>query len=241
MPTDLLGVAVYVFALFPGVAFNFAREGHRPSGKRSAIRETATVVFVSTVCNAVVALVVAVAATLIRPVGDIVLGILGGNLTWVREHLLAAVVVGIVLVAAATLLGLLLGSKAIHEKGLKLIWKSEITRDTSAWSEVLRPKEALQVVVGLTLKDGTWASGLLHSFDPNPDPEPHRAIILTGTIHSRAPGADQVHELIGTDWVVIEAGDIEIMQVAHLRPELEPEPEPSESGSAQPSSKGPAS
>ncbi|WP_217635027.1 DUF6338 family protein, partial [Plantibacter sp. MMLR14_011] len=59
MPTSALGVAFYVFALFPGVAFIFAREGHQPAVKRSVLRETAALVFVSAVCDAIIAAAVA--------------------------------------------------------------------------------------------------------------------------------------------------------------------------------------
>jgi hypothetical protein len=46
VPTTVTGILLYIFSLFPGFAFQFARDGHRPVAKRSLLRETGTVVLV---------------------------------------------------------------------------------------------------------------------------------------------------------------------------------------------------
>jgi hypothetical protein len=222
MPTTLFGVAFYVFALFPGIAFGFAREGHRPVGKRSVVRETATVVFISTICDSVIALMIAIAAAIWPDVNRVLSAVLQGDFSWPRENLLVAVVLVVAAITASTLLGLLLGSKWAHDKGLKAIWASEIARDTTAWSEILHPDQAVRVQVGLTLKSGAWISGTLYDFDPNPDPDPHRTITLNGEITIRTLGSAEATPMVGTDWIIIEAEDIEVLQVSYLLPETAP-------------------
>lgn len=215
MPTSIWGVAFYVFALFPGVAFIFAREGHRPVGKRSAVRETATVVFVSTICDATVALVVIGMSACWPPIRTTVTTMLGGDLTWAKDNFWLATVCMIAALAATTLLGLFLGSKWAYEHGLRTIWKSEIPRDLSAWQQILLPERKLEVRVGLSLKSGGWVSGTLWDFDNDPDGNPHRTITLNGQIRMRAAGAKEAVVLPETDWVIVEAGDIELVQAAY--------------------------
>lgn len=215
MPTSMWGIALYVFALFPGLAFMFAREGHRATGKRSALRETATVVFVSTVCDAIIVMMF-VLLTVFNP--DLrlrVVEVLGGSLTWVRENFGLVAIVFLLALALATALGYVLGSKWVHEHGLKVLWNADIPRDTSAWKKVLLPREDYEVRVGLNLKSGMWVSGTLYDFDNDPDNDPHRSITLNKEIRVRAVGESAAAILSDTDWVVVEAGDIEMLQAAY--------------------------
>lgn len=215
MPTSIWGVAFYVFALFPGVAFVFAREGHRAVGKRSALRETATVVFVSAICDAIVALGVIVFAAFQPIVQSTISTTLSGDLSWIRQYFGLATVYSILTLGAATTLGFFLGSKWVHDHGLKAIWKSAIPRDVSAWQQVLLPEQKVEVRVGLSLKSGAWISGTLWDFDNDPDGDPHRTITLSGQIQVRAQGAGSIEALDDTDWVVVEAGDIELLQASY--------------------------
>ncbi|QHC71786.1 DUF6338 family protein [Rathayibacter sp. VKM Ac-2801] len=217
MPTSLWEIAIYVFALFPGVAFIFAREGHRPAGKRSAIRETATVVFVSTLCDAALALVLTVLASFLPGLQELLVQLVRGDFTFVAENLVLATFSATVALILATLLGYLLGSQWAHEHGLSMIWKAAIPRDSSAWTQLLHPDQKVVVQVALTLRSGAWISGMLANFDDDPDPHPHRAMLLNGEILMRAAGDDEV-AVIDADWLVIEAGDIEMLQVTHSLP-----------------------
>ncbi|QHC54512.1 DUF6338 family protein [Rathayibacter tanaceti] len=128
LPTSIWGVALYVFALFPGIAFIFDHEGHRPVSKRSALRETATVVFVSAICAAVLGVVVAIVAAFWPEFRGTVGGRTGGNLTWALENRPVVTLFAIVTLVLATLLGRLMGSKWAFEKGLE----KSTTRTTSS-------------------------------------------------------------------------------------------------------------
>lgn len=217
----MLGVAFYVFALFPGVAFIFAREGHQPAAKRSVLRETAALVFVSAICDAVVALVLALVASCSGWVRSHLDQLFAGDLSWARDHLLPSVAIVVLAAGAATALGYLFGTKWMHDHGLKWLWKSAIPRDTSAWKSLLDPEEQVIVEVTLVLKSGAWVTGTMYSFDNDPDPHPHRSIVLTQPTY-RAPGAaeDSDPTTLG-DYFVVEAGEIEVLQVVHRTPSEE--------------------
>lgn len=223
MPTSVLGVAFYVFALIPGVVFLFAREGHRPVGKRSALRETATVIFVSTICDGIVALAVIAGAVAQPELYRVVVSMLSGDMTWARENFPLAALILAAAFALATIFAWLLGSKFAHDKILNPLWRAEIDRDTSAWSRILHPDKDVEVRVGLNLKSGTWVSGTLYHFDNDPDSNPHRAITLNGEIRVRPQGESEAQPLAETDWLIVEAGEIEMLQAAYYEPATGPE------------------
>lgn len=220
MPTSALGVAFYVFALFPGVAFIFAREGHQPVVKRSALRETATLVFISAVCDALVALIVATASIWWADLRDRLHQVVSGDLSWAQDNLAPSVFIAIGAAAIATLLGYFLGSQWADQHGLSRIWNSAIPRNTSAWARLFNdaPEDAL-VEVAVVLKSGGWVSGALYEFDNDPDPHPHRAIVLTQPRY-RPEGSTEAVSIEGADYVVVEAGEIEQLHAAFVQIEI---------------------
>ncbi|WP_368859348.1 DUF6338 family protein [Curtobacterium flaccumfaciens] len=193
MPTSALGVAFYVFALFSGAAFIFAREGHQPAVKRTALRETAVLVFVSAICDAIVA----VASIWWTDLRTRLSELAAGDLRWVHDHLAVSIFAAIGTAALATLLGYLLGSEWADRCGLNRIWRSAIPRDTSAWTRLFGDAPEDEVVqVAMVLKSGGWVSGVLWEFDNDPDPHPLRAIVLTQPRY-RSSGSDDVEPLGG--------------------------------------------
>jgi hypothetical protein len=220
MPTSALGVVFYVFALFPGVAFIFAREGHQPAVKRSALRETATLVFISAICDALVALVVAVVSIWWVQLRDRLHEVVTGDLGWAQSNVAPSIFIAVGAAAIATLLGYFLGSQWADQHGLSFIWNSAIPRNTSAWARLFNdaPEDAV-VDVALVLRSGGWVSGTLYEFDNDPDPHPHRAIVLTQPRY-RPEGSDEAVPIEGADYVVVEAGEIEQLHAAFVQVEI---------------------
>lgn len=220
MPTSLLGIAFYVFALFPGIAFIFAREGHQPAVKRSVLRETASLVFVSAICDAVTALLVVIAARWWTDLGTRIHETLDGDLTWARQNLLLSIAALVVVAGVATAFGYAAGTQWAHEHGLKFLWNSPVPRDTSGWKALFDAKPGDQTVfveVAVVLKSGGWVSGTLHTFDNDPDPHPHRTLTLTRPQY-RPAGIEHPVALTETDYVMIEAGEIELLQAVYKLP-----------------------
>lgn len=215
MPDSLFGVVFYVFALFPGLAFLFAREGHQPAVKRTVIRETASIVFVSVICDAVLVLLLLAVGSLWAPLGDELRNIARGDYAWVRNNPELAVVAIFAAIALTTLLGRLLGSEWAHRHGLWYVWRSSIPRDTSVWVANFASDLASgnEVRLGIQLKSGRWITGSLYAYDNDPEPGPHRALTLTNVFTSQADDTVRL-----ADMVIVEAGEIEFLQVAYLAP-----------------------
>ncbi|SDQ14175.1 DUF6338 family protein [Leucobacter chromiiresistens] len=210
MPTTLWGITLYIAALFPGVAYAFAREGHRAVAKRTVLRETVTFVFVSFVCDAIVIVVILFAAIWFRPLGTVILQLVQGDFSWVSDNLLLAALFACGIIALTTLLGFALGSKWIYEGGLKKLWDAPTPRDESAWTKVFKHEDGEVVDVSLVLKSGAWVGGVLNSFDDDPDPHVNREITIINPMYREAGGEKEAPT--ETHFAVISASEIELLQ-----------------------------
>lgn len=251
MPTTLWGITLYVFTLFPGIAYVFARNGHRSTAKRSVLQETVTFVFVSFVCDAIFLILflaadhalawtgewslsllqddnsgplkhlfleVLLAPLLLighfyTPVTPVLLSIVQGDYSWPLAHPFMTVLFLFLAVVCATLLGYLLGSKWMYERGLKRIWKSAVPRDTSMWGTLFEVKGKAVVHVAVVLKSGGWVGGELYTYDDDPDPNPNRTITITNPRY-RPPGSNEDDDL-GNDFLVVAGSEIELLQINH--------------------------
>lgn len=213
MPTTLLGITLYVAALFPGVAFAFSTDGHRSVGKRSVLRETVTFVFVSVICDVIVILLIILASIWVPPIDDVVRQLVAGDYSWLKANPALTVLFAVVVIAATTSLGYWLGSKQFYEAFLQKTFDRHIPRDKSAWSTVFEHEKNEVVDVALVLKSGAWVGGVLDAFDNDPDPHPNRTITITGPTF-RAAGETDLTPLDETHYLVISASDIELLQVS---------------------------
>lgn len=217
MPTTLAGLALYVLTLSPGLAFVFAREGHRPTVRRSVFRETATVILVSAVCDAIVAAGVAFASFFWPELFAVLRRLAIEDQPFIAGHLAALFLITCGLIVVATVLGWLAGTKRIHTLISRRAWgASLIERDASAWGVAFDLGEVTdRVLVGVQLKSGWWLEGVLYAFDNAGDADPHRTITLTGDLKSRAPASDQLNAISGYGTLIVEAGDIEYVLVGY--------------------------
>lgn len=222
MFTTLSGAALYVLALFPGIAFAFAREGHRPVGRRSPLRELGSIIFVSAACDVVVSFVLLVVSFFVAPVGAALTEILRGNTDYFVEHYRVLYVGGVIAVLLATLLGWWLGSEQAGALGLDRLWRSKVDRDSSGWGaafglgEKARTKGDPRVIVlvGAQMKSGTWIQGQLHTFNNAGDDEA-RSLTLVGQLKYRPSGTDELRDVDSYGTVVLNSGDIDYLLVAY--------------------------
>jgi hypothetical protein len=217
MPTTIAGIALYVFSLFPGFAFIFAREGHQPSTKRSVLRESATIILVSTICEVLLALVVVLVSVFVPEVSRVIKETAEGDFSWARNNFQWTATGIVVFLAFSTVLGFLAGSKRVHDAGLHRLWDTAlVARDSSAWGTAFNKYPRAKVLLGIELKSGGYVQGFLFEFDNSADRDPHRTLTLSGELKYRPAGAKELSEPTGFGLVVVEASEIEVLLVAYV-------------------------
>ena len=221
MFTTLTGATLYILALFPGIAFAFAREGHRPVGRRSALRELAGIVLVSAVCDVVISLVLLGISFFVAPVAIALTNSLEGNTGYFVEHYRLLYIGGVAAVVLATLLGLWLGSAQASALGLDLLWRSKIDRDSSGWEIAFglgdngKSGPRVTVFVGAQMKSGTWIQGQLHHFNNAGDDEAARSIVLVGYLKYRPAGSTALLNVEDFGTIVLGSDEIEYLLVGY--------------------------
>lgn len=224
MPTEPMAAIVYVCLLLPGIAFIWNFEGHRPSIKRSAFRETATVVIASAASLLSVFICVYMAGFFIDAVQR-------GLLQFIvdPEGLLKSDsqgFIGILLggVTSSVIIGAFYGSATAHRwfrsavQWLYALFRKDlpsIERGLSAWAASFEALPAHNVRVGAQLKSGTWIQGKLYTFNQDGHDGPERALTLSGEILYRLADSDEVRELEGFSMVVLQSSEIEFLTVGH--------------------------
>ena len=170
MPTTVTGLLMTVATLLPGLVYVTVRERHSPSSDRSAFRETAAVVAVSTV---------AIAATLILfaairgawPSGTPDIGELVADAdAYFAAHYVSVIWWSlIILVVAASGAG-----------GAAWLLREKLHPSTmSAWWYVFNHvKKGGPTHVGLFLDDGSWVEGTLGSFSTTAADTSDRELVL---------------------------------------------------------------
>lgn len=225
MPTDPVAALLYVSLLLPGVAFVWSYEGHRPTVKRSAFRETASVVIASVASLGTVFVLTYLLSFLSPPVAAYLHSFVTkpDELIARDTQLFIGVVLGLLTVSTA--LGLAYGSasafqalKRFRAWAYKRATRKELKvfeRGLSAWSAAFEAEPEHYVNVGVQLKSGAWIQGGLDSYTQSADEGPDRAMTLNGTIECRLPGSDDLIELEGVGMIVVTASEIDFMTVSY--------------------------
>jgi hypothetical protein len=215
MPTTAIGAVLYIFLLFPGIAFVRARERHRPILKRSVLRETASIVLVSAVCLGSVLVLVLVGGFYMPGLAQWLrnLAIDSNKLLAQDSQLFFSALLGILL--ASIVLGWTLGTKPVD--GLWRRMTSQVNTpdlELSAWGMAFLMHRDTQVNVALQLKSGISIEGDLFSWDKSGHDEPTRGLVLTGDVKFKMPGSKNVRRLEDAT-VVVQASEIDFMSVTH--------------------------
>jgi hypothetical protein len=230
LPTEPIAALLYICLLLPGVAFVWSYEGHRSLVKRSAFRETASVVIASVASIVVVFLVHYVLGFLWEPAAKTLREFFldAGKLFRDDSQLFLGVVLFDLLLAI--LVGLFLGSRPADalRRGLQARWRkvwnrdsNVIDREQSGWLEAFRARHDERIHVGIQLKSGAWLQGILYSYTKTGDEVPERALVLSGRVHYRAAGGENMYPLEGFSSVVVQAAEIDHLMVGYEPVELE--------------------
>jgi hypothetical protein len=217
LPSSFLGLFVYAIALFPGIAFLFAREGHRTSARRSVFRETAAVIFVSGIADAIIACLAILVAKSVPPVGKAITCFISNERSFAAHHFDLFTYFVLIFISLSTLLGWGLGTKRAHDWGLKRIWDSSVVdREGSGWSIAFgMADEGDMTKVGIQLKSGIWIQGQLRDFENSNSDDPNRSLVINGAMSIRQAGSSELVPIKGFGTLVIEAKDIEYLLVGY--------------------------
>lgn len=224
MPTEPIAALLYICLLLPGVAFVWSYEGHRSVMKRSAFRETASVVIASVASIVAVFLVHYVLGFLWEPAARTLREFFLDPGKLFRDD--SQLFLGVVLLdlLAAILVGLFLGSRPADALRRDLqarwreVWKREsnaIDREQSGWLAAFRARPDDRIHVGVQLKSGVWLQGILYSYTKTGDEVPERALVLSGRIHYRAADGENMYPLEGFSSVVVQAAEIDHLMVGY--------------------------
>jgi hypothetical protein len=206
MPTNAVGVLVFVALFAPGACFVLRRERARPSRSVSAFRETVALALMSVACDAIVLAGFGISHLrykggtpdldlLVRTPHDYVINHPAEIAVWSS---------GLLLLAA--LIGLWLGGPTAAAFGRWLVrsWRwlfrrrePDYSHAASAWWMAFHLHENLDPVPSATdrkyhvsclLEDGSVITGVCASYSPDADETPDRELLLKPPITYRAPG-----------------------------------------------------
>lgn len=231
MPSTLLGLALFVVLLAPGLAFVLARERRLPERSLSVFRETAVVGCVSLAADLVVlagfALLRVIAPGLTVDVGALV----RAPGAYLRTGYLAVFWWSVALLAVATGLAVAAGSGLLRgllvRTGLRRLAGPVGVHDSgaSAWWLLFNEHPDTDIHLGCLLDDGSFVSGWLHSFSTLSTDTADRDLTLAPPIQYRPPGTDETTEIPRLGAAAVSARRISLLLVSYVRRPADPDPD----------------
>lgn len=208
MPTDPFAAVVYILLLFPGIVYTTRAERRKSTGTVSVFRETASVVVASSV-------------TLFITWSIILLFTwIPGVATWFSMFLkdpelirsekpviYSAAVFGILAVSSVFAL---VGStpRALEITSDMARRDGDIRIGDSAWGVVFEAPSEVTVIVSVQFKNGDWLQAPLSHYNPSPNENDSRSLVLAGPILFRGTESENAELLDEEQSVVISASEI---------------------------------
>lgn len=226
MPSNLLGLLLFVVLLLPGFAFLTRRERFTPALHYSAFREVATIGIVSISCNAaaltVFGLIRMGSASLTPDVGALVRSDRG---TYVTDHYRTVGGWAALVLLLATMIGAFAGTppqRALSWDRLRRTplrgwlerFDGQPIEPVSAWTRVFH-REVRNVLVSVSceLVDDTVVEGLLVYANSSVDETGDRSLVLGQPARIRR--GDSAWTEWGPSFVVMSAAQIRFMGVGY--------------------------
>jgi hypothetical protein len=240
VPSSLLGLALFVVLLAPGLAYVLRHERVVPARSYSGFRETLRVVFVSIACLTVTGILLAVVRGMYPAYTPDVGEVVRTPSAAIRDHHAELAWWSLGAVLFATLLAsvaadprvLRVGRRASRAKPVR--WLTGATdsaiHDVSAWYAVMHlydDNKAGPVWIGSQLDDGTYIEGQLVTFNAGGEDDADREMVLSEPLRLRT--TDGAIHKYGAKFTVISARRIVRLDVTHLDPDSEPAATPDES------------
>lgn len=225
MPTTIGSFLLFVVLLTPGFVYLNRTETRLPSKKYTVLRETATIVSVSTIVYGVVLGVFSGLRVLLSDNTPDIGALVRGPKEYLTSNYLYVSLWGLVLFVLAVLIAALCAVPPAWVQQIleRSQWSgtrrlaSAIGRrrrgrivQESGWSTAFLRYPDCEVYVGLRLVDGTYIYGALGGYNAQVDETDTRSLQLFGPVDIRTPSSDE--ENITT----IEAGAM-IVSASHIK------------------------
>jgi Family of unknown function (DUF6338) len=229
VPSSLVGLALFVVLLAPGLAFVLRRERVVPAQEVSAFRESLRVIFVSVVCMTLTGLLVAGIRTRYPDRTPDVGALIRRPASFARAHYAELTWWALGVIAFATLLGVIAGDPRIA-RTITRAGKSGFARWlTGSKLASIKPTSAVYALVHMfdhtgtrrgrihvtaTMSDGTMLRGYLHSYDVGTSGEEGDFILSGPTVIT----SDFKIRDYGYQYAVISARNFTRLDLSHLAP-----------------------
>lgn len=218
MPKNLLEALFYIYLLFPGLAYSAAREAHRPPSRRSAFRESATIVFVSVLCIGTVFLLAVLTGLFSADIRNWLSLLVLDSTQLIRNDSQFFFLVLVAALLAGTWLGWLLGGKKSHDLFLRLRdpyfdSRKLVDREQTTWQTLLIGRRGTSTYVHARLKNGALVEGYLYSYSIA-DSSSEWALTLRPVKYTYADGEVQDFDY---SLVMIRAEDVDFVAVKYIR------------------------
>ncbi|MFJ2618982.1 DUF6338 family protein [Glutamicibacter sp. NPDC087344] len=220
MPTDPIMALVYVALLLPGVLFLHQREKNSPRTRRSAFRETATIVLASASTHLILLAISIVLAMILGSFVPPVLDFVRGALTMPEEVFkkwpIESVWVLFYLFTGSCLLATYAGTNKVWDGVVSIGGSGRIERRESAWSRLLAEPDATDVYVTVVLQSGTVVKGRYRGHNPDVDEPDSRELMLQRPIYLRGAESGQFEES-NEEFALFKSAEIDYITVRHVR------------------------
>lgn len=216
MPDTLLGLAILILLLVPGVVFVIQADNRRPTRELSALRELISIAAVGAICDFTVLVAFGILRA-IYPRGTPNVGAMARlGFSYTRLHLVTDGWWVAGLLIASCVLAFFLG---IFWPGVAgRVASGKISFD-SAWWELFHQNKNSRIYVGCELQDGTYVVGFLWRYSTESEEIVDRELALAAPISHRSPGSADVSTLANVGAITVRASQMKYMTVTYLNPE----------------------
>ena len=193
MPSDLVGLLIFVTLLMPGFVFLVQREIKTPNREISAFRETVTLAVVSLACNAVAVALFGLVRFLFPAQTPDFGRMVRDGFSYILPNYIAVGWWGIALLAFSSILAFMLGR---FEPTFTRSFTQRITF-TSAWWELFHMHADSKIYVGCELEDNSYLGGYLLSYSTEVKETGDRELAISAPITCRlADGTEaELHDI----------------------------------------------
>lgn len=223
IPSDLIGLILFVILLLPGFAYNSVRARRRPDRQLTTLQETVIIVTTSLVALAATGVIFATIRALLPGVTPDVRSALFSTRAYLQGQYVRTAWWAIAFLAFA-ILGAIGVAEAQESRWLR---RSHYLRRLAAppdpstqsgWWIAFSPglDAGHELHVGCTLDDGSYVSGRLRSYSQLAEDTADRDLVLRAPIKVRPGGATETREVQNVTLMTVSARHIVTMAVTYV-------------------------